>query len=636
LPQGGQPRRFTDEEKYMKRSLFTITLIGVAMLAFASAIAAPDPYAIIDKSIAAGGGWEKIDAVKSRHTVGTLTIEGAGLAGKLEVWNELPDKGRQELDLKVIKQTSGDNGQYAWRIDPNGKLQIIRDSVALKERELGRLMATNEHLKRGSKFFTVTYDRLDTAGGAWCHVLKTTNSINSTVVYDFFDTTSWRQTKSIALKPEGESHTFNSDFRLVNGYWAPFRIETLELPTNQRTSFQITTIEDNQPIDPALFEPPSEQKRDFHFPPGKGSVEVPFQFIELHIYLPLTINGKTKLWVLDSGAGSSVIEADFARELGLKTEGKIIGQGVSNTVDVAFATLPPFELNGLAFDSQKVVAIAINELFRKTAGFEIGGILGYDFLSRLATKVDYANEKLTFYDPDSFLYAGPGKRLDAPVTKSNMLQITLTVDSQYTGPWNLDLGATGLDFFYPYAEQYGLLGRPGIRRVGFGAGGGHTTTMAQFGSIDFAGYTLPKPIVGIPHEKGVGVFATSEITGNAGNDLFRHFVLYLDYAREKVIVEKGANFEKQFPWDHSGLQMLLGEDGRMVAYTVPDGTPAALAGIKEGDVVASIDGKSIEALGGIIKVRELLKGPPGTKLALGLLRDGKPLQVSLTLRDLYN
>lgn len=619
----------------MKRLFIALVVLMASAGVVSPLEATPDPYLVIEKSVAASGGWEKIEAVKSRHTVGTLTIEGAGLSGKVEVWNVLPDQGRQEVDLKVIKQTSGDNGQYAWRIDPNGKLQIIRDSVALKERELARLMTANEHLKRGSKGFTVVYDRLDTADGSWCHVLKTTNSINSTVMYDYYDTTSWRQTKSIVIKPDGESHTFNKDFRQVNGLWVPHRIETLELPTNQRTSFQIASIEENQPFDPALFEPPSERTRDFRFPPGKGSVEVPFQFIELHIYLPLTINGKTRLWVLDSGAGSTVIEADFAKEIGLKTEGKIVGQGVANTVDVSFATLPSFDLNGLVFDSQKVVAIAINELFRKTMGIEIGGILGYGFLSRLATKVDYANEKLTFYDPDSFLYAGPGQVLDAPVTKSNMLQITLTVDSQYTGPWNLDLGATGLDFFYPYAEQNGLLGRSGVRRVGFGAGGGHVTTTAQFRSVDFAGCTLPKPRVGIPQEKGKGVFASGEITGNAGNDLFRHFILYLDYAREKVIVEKGANFDKAFPWDHSGLQMLLGEDGRMVAFTVPEGTPAALAGIKDGDIVTSIDGKDLSAIGGIVKVRELLRGPVGTKLSLGLVRDGKPLEATLTLKDLY-
>jgi hypothetical protein len=599
------------------------------------AIATPDPYTIIDRYVAGIGGWEKLKAIQTRHTIGSLTIEGAGLEGTLEQWDQSPAKKRQVVDLKIMQQIGGDNGQVAWRIDPNGKLVIEKDPEALKDREVEQHTAMNENLERGSKIFTVTYARIDTVGGAWCHVLKTTNSINSTITYDYYDTTSCSLVQTVAVKAAGESHTLMKDYREVEGMRLPFTIEQLELPTQQRVTVRLTSVELNAPIDASLFEPPSSQARDFHFPPGKGSVEVPFQFIEAHIYLPLTIGGKTKLWVLDSGAGSSVIESGFAHEIGLQTEGKVTGQGATTTVDVSFATMPPFDLNGLSFDSQKVVAIVLNDLFRKTGGFEIGGILGYDFLSRLVTKVDYAHQMLTFFDPDSFRYAGNGKVLDAPLTKSNMLQIQLTVDKRYAGPWNLDLGATGLDFFYPYAEENGLLGLPGIRHMSFGAGGGQTRTTAQFGTIEFAGFSVPKPQVGIPREKGTGVFSAREITGNAGNELFRHFVLYLDYQRDRVIVEKGADFDTAFPTDRSGLQLLLGDDGRLRAFTVAEGTPAEKAGIKEGDTVTEIDGKDLAAIGGIIKARELFRAPAGTKHTLDLSRDGKPVKATITLQDLY-
>lgn len=620
----------------MRGRSLAIWLGWMAMTTFGiPALAVPDPYTIIDRYVAGIGGWEKLRAIETRHTIGSLTIEGAGLEGTVEEWDQSPAKKRQVVDLKVFKQVSGDNGEVAWRVDQNGKLVIEKDPEALKDRELSQHMAMNENLERGSRIFTVSYARVDSVGDQWCHVLKTTNSINSTVTYDYYDTTSCRLVQTLAMKPEGESHTLMKDYREVDGVFLPFRLETLELPTNQRVTIRLATIELNAPVDASLFEPPASQARDFHFPPGKGSVDVPFQFTELHIYLPLTIGGKTKLWVLDSGAGASVIEAGFAQEIGLQTQGKITGQGATSTVDVSFAQMPPFELNGLSFDSQKVVAIDLNDIFRKTSGFEIGGILGYDFLSRLVTKVDYARQMLTFFDPDSFRYAGNGKTLDAPLKKNNMLQVPLTVDKRYSGPWNLDLGASGLDFFYPYAEENGLLGRPGIRRRAFGAGGVETRTTVQFGTVEFAGFALPKPQVGIPREKGTGVFSSREITGNAGNELFRHFILYLDYKHGRVIVEKGADFETDFPTDRSGLQLLLGDDGRLLAYTVAEGTPAEQAGIKEGDEVTAIDGKDLQAIGGILKARELLRAPAGTQYRLDLLRDGKPRQSTITLKDLY-
>jgi hypothetical protein len=566
---------------------------------------------------------------------GSLVIEGAGLEGTVESWNQMPGKSRQEVDLKVIRQISGDNGQYVWRMDQNGKLQIARDTVTLKERQLNNLMATREQMKRGSGTFAVTFDRIDTANGSTCYVIKTTNTINTLIYYDFYDTTSYRPIKTTVIKPEGVTETVNSDFREVSGILVPFEMHQLELPTGQRTTIKVASMEINAPIDSTLFEPPSQQKRDFHFPAGKSMVEVPFKFTELHIYLPLTINGKTRLWVLDSGAEMTVAEKEFAEELGLNLKGQITGQGATNTVQVAFTSLPPFELNGLAFDSQKVAAISVNDLFRKTMGFEIGGILGYDFLSRLVTKIDYANELLTFYDPDSFAYKGNGVVLDAPITKNNMFQLPIVVDSQYSGTWDLDLGASGLDFLYPYAESHGLLDRPGVDRMGFGAGGGQLTRMAKFKTVTMAGFTVPGLQVGIPSAKGKGSFSQTEMTGNAGNDLFRHFTLYLDYSREKVIVEKGADFDKVFPTDHSGLQLIVGEGSQPAVLMVAAGTPSEKAGFQKNDKILAIDGKNLDALGGILGVREILKGPIGTTLEFDLLRDGKPVAATLTLRDLF-
>ncbi len=232
--------------------------------------AAPiDPYAILDKDMAAMGGWAKIDSARTTHMQGSLVIEGAGLQGTLETWNEMPDKSRQEFDIKVLKQVSGDNGKVAWHVDQNGKLLISRDTTTLKERQLSILMANHENMKRGSKVFTVTFDRIDTADGSTCYVIKTTNTINTFVFYDFYDTTNYLPIKTTIVKPEGSSESINRDFRKVDGLMIPFEIHQIEHPTEQATTVKFSKVEVNQPIDPNLFEPPSEQVHDFHFPGGQ-------------------------------------------------------------------------------------------------------------------------------------------------------------------------------------------------------------------------------------------------------------------------------------------------------------------------------------------------------------------------------
>lgn len=618
------------------RRIVAIGTILAAIFCCGSVLGAnPDPYTVLDKYIAANGGLEKMKAQKTTYMKGTLVIEGAGIQGTLEQWTQAPLKTRQVTDLRIFKQTSGDNGQVAWSLDQNNKLQISRDSVTLKEREVRRLMADYEHFSRTSKVFKVTFDRIDTALGTTCVVLKTTNTIDPNVSFDFYDTLTYRQIKSTVDKPKQISHTYFSDFRMVEGIPTPFKMRQVEEPTNQVVSITIDSLTINQPVDSALFEPPFQDVRDFEFANGNTMETVSIKFMENHLYLPLTINGKTKLWVLDSGAESSVIEEAFAKELGLTLEGNLTGQGVGSTVNVSFTTLPKYSIGGLSFQEQKIACIKLNWLFKKTMGMEIGGILGYDFLSRLVTKVDFANQTLTFYDPDSFHYAGAGVVLDAPLSQDKMFHVPVTVDSVYGGLWNLDLGANGMSFHFPYAESHDLLSRKGYTSVSFGAGGSSQSKTCQFQTITFAGFTKAKPLVGMPLAADKGAFSSREITGNAGNTLFRHFVLYLDYKHEKVIVERGPDFDKVFPEDGSGLQLALSDDGQMEVLAVSDGTPAEKAKIKAGDKVLSINGKSLEALGGIVKARELLKAAPGTKYVLAVVRDGKEKKTDLTLKKLF-
>lgn len=62
-----------------------------------------------------------------------------------------------------------------------------------------------------------------------------------------------------------------------------------------------------------------------------------------------------------------------------------VWRGATTTAEFPFTVLPSFEIAGLAFDSRNVAVFSINDIIRKDLGFEIGGILRYDFLSRLVT-----------------------------------------------------------------------------------------------------------------------------------------------------------------------------------------------------------------------------------------------------------
>jgi carboxyl-terminal processing protease len=79
-----------------------------------------------------------------------------------------------------------------------------------------------------------------------------------------------------------------------------------------------------------------------------------------------------------------------------------------------------------------------------------------------------------------------------------------------------------------------------------------------------------------------------------------------------------------------GVEFLIQEDTLMVVAAIPGG-PSEEAGILAGDRILEVEGEPISGPGLTnSRVMELLKGPRGTEVHLGLSRRGRPFQVQLT------
>ena len=68
-----------------------------------------------------------------------------------------------------------------------------------------------------------------------------------------------------------------------------------------------------------------------------------------------------------------------------------------------------------------------------------------------------------------------------------------------------------------------------------------------------------------------------------------------------------------------------------IIVQVDEGTPAAMAGIVEGDIVIAIDGAAIDGAAGLVAaVRDQ---EPGDVLVIELIRDNEPIEIDVTLAD---
>ncbi|MBN2564134.1 MAG: aspartyl protease family protein, partial [Candidatus Eisenbacteria bacterium] len=591
-----------------------------------------DPYEILSEHCRALGGLDRLRGEETIHFEAELTV--SGLSGTVRHWEVRPDRSRTEVDLVVFSQTTGDNGSQAWEVDSNGKLRLERDPDALARRGVEARMARFEYLDRDSDVFVVDFQGVEQIEGADCYIVRIASDADDTERDWYIGVDDFLMKKSVVRRPSIEEHSLYYDYRDVGGVLHSFRQEQEILPLGQAQTLNIKSLETDVDIDPALFDPPEDETRDFVFTGGGSSAEIPFQFIEKHLFLPVTIDRRESLWVLDTGASMSVIDRAYAEALGLDISGEIKGEGAGNTVNVAFTSLPSFSVDGIAFSSQRLAVIDVAPLFQMTYGLDVVGILGYDFLSRFVTRVDYANERLTFYDPSTFAYEGSGAVLDAPLS-DNLFSVEATVDGVHGGKWMVDLGAGGVTFHAPYAREHDLGQRPGVYGIGFGAGGRISHYFSRFESIEFGGNVVNDPVISVAGVDGevAGAFAAGEKTGNLGNTLFRHFVLYLDYGDQQIIVERGDDFDKEFPWDRSGLQLWRPEGDITEVLYVSPGTPAEEAGFEEGDTVLTINGVALEHFSGLVTIRSMLRESVGTEYVFGILRDGAPRELTLVLRE---
>ncbi len=609
---------------HLSAALFAITSVAQGNLS--------DPYEILNRHFAACGGLDRMKAEQTLHMEGTLSV--AGLEGTLRVWNQRPDRTRVDVDLGILKISQGDNGEYQWVLDANGKLQKITnpDQATVDRRELSRRMAEYEYADPQSEVFTVTFEGIEKVDEQDCYVIKVENSINRDVYSSYINVDNFFLEKTTSLAAEQSNDTFYDDYREVDGLMVAFQTRQTLHQTGQTEEVTVAKYVSNPGIDPSIFESPGEAGRDYRFLQGHSAENIPFRFLGNHLYIPVVVGCKEKYWILDTGAAMSVISDRFAAELGLEMQGDVKGRGAGGTVDIKLTTLPSFSLQGVEFDEQTVAVIDMSELNRLLS-LEIAGILGYDFLSRFVTRIDYANEQLSLFDPDSFVYSGDGYPVDVHI-RNSVFMVQATLDGEHSGIWLFDMGASTTSLDGAYALRNGFTEKKGIEGIARGAANAFKTKAVKCRSLELAGFTIDEPKVSFSYG-GTDTTLTADEIGILGNSFFRNFVIYCDYVHEQVIMEKGADFNQEFPEDHSGLQLTRADGGHIEVLFVASGTPAAKAGFQEGDVVKSINGVDVEHLDGLVGIRGVLKEEPGIKYTVRVDRNGQEKELKLTLADLF-
>ncbi len=151
-------------------------------------------------------------------------------------------------------------------------------------------------------------------------------------------------------------------------------------------------------------------------------------------------------------------------------------------------------------------------------------------------------------------------------------------------------------------------------------------------SLEIGPYSIALPVARFSAARG-GSLARTDFDALIGMEVLRRFRVIFDYPRSRMILEPNASLGEPCEGDMSGL--LLRASGpsmeELVVARVVGDTPAAKAGLQQGDRILAVAGRKPESLW---HAQLLLRSQPGRRVKLTIARAKRELVFELMLERL--
>ncbi|MFC0399586.1 aspartyl protease family protein [Paraburkholderia rhizosphaerae] len=350
------------------------------------------------------------------------------------------------------------------------------------------------------------------------------------------------------------------------------------------------------------------------------------------LIVPVSIAGKTYRFMLDTGAGYTIIDPHVASTITRRADDNEVperlhqgfAEGVSTISgtlgkqDVTFWQSLPLGIgNHMIRSATPWIGLDLS-LMTKATGVQIDGLIGADVFRQLTWQVDNMNRTLTVLSdvPSTNRYQHCVPYQSA---YGQPPEIQLDLQSGNWVPFRIDTGA--LDSFAPL-DLLEALHKDGndIRPIG-----GSRIVTAN-GGRDSAGYLVDGLSLG---GQAVGRLRFQESAGglnNLGMGFFSRFDNYVLIPAEMVFCYNAKNFTRDDGERLRGIPLMY-VNGRI---EIGDDTPKDFPeyGLKRGDVLLEVNGQK-PSPADIEELRERLDSIPQGKLRILIDRNGARKTIDL-------
>jgi len=391
----------------------------------------------------------------------------------------------------------------------------------------------------------------------------------------------------------------------------------------------------------------------FHFAqPNLTQVKLTFRMSQNLIVIPVSINQSNAIrLVLDSGISSTIIssliepgtiQVRSARKI------QIAGLGSGKTIDAYYSKGNQVRLSNERDTSRNIthsnldVYILANDQFNLShqLGLPVNGLLGSTIFKDFIIKVSPVQKEITFFNREAFSFKRRTRGFEKiPVMVIDgkaYMDVGMVQEDRSVIVVRLliDTGASLSFWISPQADSGIKIPSKTVRTfLGQGMGGPISGVNGRVNQAVIGPFVFNRALVSYPDSSSiVGITLNSMRHGSIGNDIFRRFDVYYDYAGSAIYLKPNKWFRSPFSYNRSGMEVekINPEVSFYAISTVVTGSPAGLCGLKEGDILEYINNQPAFHLS-LDEINNILYGDNGSRVSLQVDRNGEKIRVRFRL-----
>lgn len=409
----------------------------------------------------------------------------------------------------------------------------------------------------------------------------------------------------------------------------------------------------------------------------RDKIVIPFELTHNLIIMEVEVNDTKLNMLLDTGSDKSLLFSFPENDSILFYETrkvKINGLGNGEVLEAIISGHNKLKVKGYLDDNFEVLLITDQDIsLVNKLGIPINGIIGASFFKDYLVEINYQRQKVILYrnrqdvilkktkkytsKPIEIVDDKPYFKISSEINDEELLDIKLLMDTGLgDGLWLFENDSIRCN------QKYitDILGR--------GLGGDIRGKKSRVETLELNNFKLNDALVSYPDSLS---FSQLDVVkgrnGSLGGEIIKRFNWFLDYENKKFYFMKNKYFDEPFNYNMSGIEVqhagsvwvseklsfakIITSTNEFAydnshdfkykfelkpifqIYSVRENSPAAIAGLKVGDMILSINGKKAYNYT-IQKITNLFQSEDGKTIKMQIERNEKVIDVQFKLQKI--